>query len=193
MSIIVAVRKGREIALAADSQTNFGSVRVRSDNHRAVKFRSVGPALLATTGWGLYENILEDFLKRQRRTPSLSNKLNIFAFFMKLWDEMHDRYTLVNDQCNKDDPSPFGDLDASFIVVNKLGIFGVACDLSVTEFKHYHAIGSGCDFALGAMHALYETKMKADEIARRAIEAAVTFNVYCGGEIEIKKVTARER
>ena len=50
MSIAVAIKKGRTIALAADSQSNFGGMRFGPDNHAARKIRKVGSSLLATTG-----------------------------------------------------------------------------------------------------------------------------------------------
>jgi ATP-dependent protease HslVU (ClpYQ) peptidase subunit len=56
--------------------------------------------------------------------------------------------------------------------------------MSVTEFHEFHAIGSGCDFALGAMHVLYDKKGSAEQIAKQSIDAAITHNIYCGGKIE---------
>jgi hypothetical protein len=37
------------------------------------------------------------------------------------------------------------------------------------------------------MHVLYDQEKSAEEIARLAIESAISNNVYCGGSIEIKK------
>ena len=91
-----------------------------------------------------------------------------------------------NDEWEEND-YPFGDLDASFLVVTKKRIFYVASDTSVTEFHKFHAIGSGCDFAIGAMGVLYEQKLKAKDIAYKAVETAIEHNIYCGGDIEIMK------
>lgn len=183
MSVAVAVRKGNEVVLAADSQTNFGHARVSQVNHRADKIREVGPSLMAATGWGLYDNILDDILAKN--TPRLTNRQSIFAFFLKLWKALHEKYPYVCDQVGEDGDSPFGDLDASFLIVNGNGIFYVAGDLSVTEFKEYYAIGAGSDFSMGALHALYGTECDAAESARRAVAAAIEFSLYCGGEIQV--------
>jgi ATP-dependent protease HslVU (ClpYQ) peptidase subunit len=86
----------------------------------------------------------------------------------------------VNDQ-RPDDESPFGDLDASFLVASSSGIFSVACDMSVTEFAQYYAIGSGAPYALGALHALYGDRADAEAIARKAVSAATALDIYCGG------------
>ena len=55
-------------------------------------------------------------------------------------------------------------------------------------YRAFHAIGSGCDYACGALHALYESELKAEEIARRAVEAAIRFDSACGGEIVVQKI-----
>ncbi|HUT24352.1 MAG TPA: hypothetical protein VM492_08430 [Sumerlaeia bacterium] len=191
MSIVVGVKKGRDIVIAADSQSVVDSSLISpADNHRVSKIVKIGSAYLGATGWSLYENILEDFLAREKRA-SLTNRRSIFSFFMKLWRDLHDRYSFVNDQCDRDHDSPFGDLDASFLIVNRNGIFDVASDMNVVEFGKYYAIGSGRDFALGALHALYDGRLSAEQLAVRAAEAAVTFDARCGGEIEVRKVTAR--
>lgn len=192
MSIAVAVRKGNEIVLATDSQTDFGSYKAQPDNLSSSKMREIGTSLLAATGWCLYDNIFDDFLAK-RKIPSLRTKAAIFSFLLKLWRELHDRYPFVNDQCDKEGDSPFGDLDSSFLVVNASGIFHVAPDLSVTEFEKYHAIGSGRDFSLGALHALYDQDLDAEPLARRAVEAAVSFDLHCGGEVCVKKIKPRAK
>lgn len=183
MSIIVAVKKGPYAVIGCDTQSYWGSVRISTDNHRCVKFRKIGASYVGSTGWGLYDNILDDFLKNVKN-PSLMTSGGIFKFFLRLWKELHEKYTFVNDQCDKDNDSPFGNLDASFLVVNRNGIFHVDCDMSVNPFEKYYAIGAGEDFALGALHCLYETDLGAKELAERAVETAINFSTRCGGEIE---------
>jgi ATP-dependent HslUV protease subunit HslV len=189
MSIAVAVRTGNDIVLATDSKRTFGGNAVPENNLRDVKLRRVGAAYLATTGWGVYANILDDYL-RVTRNARLTDSRQIFTFFRGFWKALHQRYAFVNDQCTEGD-SPFGDLDASFLVAAPSGIFYVACDMSVTEFQNYYAVGSGASYALGAMHALWTPAGKADAIARRAVAAASALDIYCGGEINLVTLRAR--
>jgi len=98
----------------------------------------------------------------------------------------------VNDQCSETD-TPFGDLDASFLVAAPSGIYYVACDMSVTEFDQYYAVGSGAGYALGALHALYTQKSDAENVARRAVAAASALDIYCGGEVNLVKLRAQPR
>lgn len=191
MSIVVAVKKQSEIVMAADSQTSFGSNRIQGDNLNEPKIRRCGASLIATTGLGLYDNILDDFLTASD-LPGFRDKKDIFSFFLKFWRALHDRYPFVNDQCDGKD-TPFGDLDASFLIVNVHGIFHVASDMSVTKFEKYFAIGSGSNFSFGVLYALYDQSVEAMELARKAVEAAKYFNVYCGGKTQIMRILIQSK
>jgi ATP-dependent HslUV protease subunit HslV len=184
MSVAVAVSRGRTAAIAADSQENFGDRRVLRGDHSSTKIMKVGASYLAQTGWGLYENILGDYLARTP-APRFRNEREIFAFFNRFWKRMRKDYSFVNDQAMDDDKSPFADLDASFLIVNASGIFRVTGQMSVTRFTRYDAIGSGGPYALGALHALYGEGLDAEEIARRAATAALHFDISCGGELDV--------
>ncbi len=190
MSIAVAVRKEARIVLATDSQTNLGSERVPAANLSGPKFMQIGDAHLAATGWTLYSNILADVLGRRRAVPRLDGEADIFKFFTRLWEELHERYNFVKDQADDAD-SPFGSLDSTFLVVCAQGIFGIASDLSVLRYERYFAIGSGAPVAIGAAHALYESERDAEAIARSAAVAAIDHDVYCGHPVHV--ATVRER
>ena len=166
--------------ISCDTKRTFGSGELPEANLTDVKIRKVGNAYLAATGWGIYSNILDDYFAR--RVPRLTDERSIFSFFRVLWKDLHERYSFVSDQ-RHDDESPFGDLDASFLIASPNGIFSVACDMSVTEFQQYYAIGSGAPYALGATHALYKENADAEVIARKAAEAAMALDLYCGGTV----------
>src|SRR5436189_4919764 len=102
MSIAVAVRKGNTIAVAADSQENFGDRKIVGSNHRASKIMALGGSQLAMTGWGVYDNVLHDYLA-SRRAPRFASEREIFMFFVRLWKEMRKRHSFVDDQLAEDD------------------------------------------------------------------------------------------
>ena len=186
MSIIIAVTKNGTTVMAADSLNVFGQERISTENSKAIKVRRVGSALFAFSGWSVYDNIIEHVLAG-KDTPRLDDSEHIFNFFLELWRHLHDQYQFVNDQCREKD-SPFGDLDASFLIANRAGIFKVSQDVSVCRFDQYYAIGSGAYYALGALHQIYDQVDGAAEIARRGVESAIEFDVYCGGEIDLFEV-----
>ena len=187
MSIALAIEKNGELILAADTLTSFGHTKVPPVLHAADKIRRVGSVFLATTGWGLYENILDDVIAR-RKNIRLGSRQQIFEFFLRLWNDLHKRYSMVNDQIDEKEAGPFGNLDSTFLVAGPAGIFYVGPDMSVTRVEHYFAIGSGAPFALGALHGLFDSKLGAEAISRRAVEAAIAFDTYCGGEVQIFRV-----
>ena len=184
MSVAVAVLKGRTIAVAADTQENFGDRRVLRGDHASSKIMKVGTSYIAQTGWGLYENILGDYLAKAG-SPRLRNEREIFVFFNRFWKRMKKDYSFVNDQAIEHDKSPFADLDSAFLVVNSAGIFHVTGQMSVTRFSRFDAIGSGAPYALGALLTLHNERLDAAEAARRGCAAAVHFDVSCGGEIDV--------
>jgi ATP-dependent protease HslVU (ClpYQ) peptidase subunit len=186
MSIVVAVTKNGRTVVASDSMGFYGYQRVPTDNSKAVKVRRAGAALVAMTGWSIYENILEDLLSHDPE-PSLGNCRDIFTFFTSMWKELHQRYPFVNDQVDSKD-SPFGDLGATFMVVSRQGIFKVASDTNVARFEKYCAIGSGGDYALGALYAAYDRDDEPLSLARLAVETAINYDTHCGGEVEVYDV-----
>ncbi len=129
--------------MSADSLVSIGEKRFPVDNIVTSKIRRIGNALIGSTGWSVYDDILTDFLKSKAGADvSLDTRESIFAFFITLWKALHDKYAFVNDQCD-DRSSPFGDLDSDFLVLNGNGIFLVSPDMAVTRFEKYYSIGSG--------------------------------------------------
>ena len=184
MSIVVAVQKNGHIVLAADSLACFGdSEEIPAVNAATPKIMTIGQAVIGGTGWALYDNIMRDFLKDQP-PPSLNTEQEIFTFFMKLWHALRDRYSYVNEQPQSKD-TPFGDLDSSFLIGSPGGIFFVSSDMGTTAFKQFYAIGSASTYAIGAMHVLYDQIEEADAIARKGVEAAIAYDLYCGGHIDV--------
>jgi ATP-dependent protease HslVU (ClpYQ) peptidase subunit len=186
MTIILAVSKDNETVMASDTRITYGSEIIPGDNLAVDKIIKIGGSYIGSSGWGVYDNILADYL-HDKNAVQLDGAQSIFLFFMDLWRDLHKRYSFVNDQSGGKD-SPFGDLDAKFLIANSSGIFLVSSNMSVRKFNKYYAIGSGSSYSLGAMNVLYDGDHDAMSIARRAVEAAITFDNACGGEIDIKKV-----
>jgi ATP-dependent HslUV protease, peptidase subunit HslV len=182
MSVIVAVRKGSHISIASDTQDNFGDLRPPSENHEAIKIRTFGEAIVGASGWALYDDIFGHYLSK-RRNIRLRDRTSIFDFFVKFWRELKKNYPFVNDQPGKESETPFANLDASFLIASPGGIFLVSSNMSVSEFRQYYAIGSGSDYAIGAVHALYEDVKDPAHITERAVRAAIAYDSSCGGRV----------
>ncbi|WP_156013206.1 hypothetical protein [Thioalkalivibrio sp. HK1] len=188
MTIAIAVRKNAKIALASDSQTSVGEMRVPAADNSSPKFIPIGKAYIADAGIALYSNILPEVIARHRKIPSLDSEANVFKFFSGFWKELQN-YHYIKPQPDGHN-SPFANLYNDFLVVSPQGIFRVAPDLTVLRYERYCAIGSGEHLALGAAHILYESQADAEEIARRAVEAAIEHDTGCGApihEVEIRQ------
>ena len=182
MSIVLAVRKGKRIVVAADTLSCCGTHKDPPDNAVTTKIRRVGNAIIGITGWSLYENILTDMLQ-SAKPPRLTTRESIFKFSLTLWNQLKKRYNLVNEQSD-DKYTPFGDMDAQFLIVTKKGIFSLASNLTVSEFRKYYAVGGGSDYAFGSLHSLYDAESNPKTIAEKAVQASIHFDAYCGGPIE---------
>ncbi len=185
MSVICAVCKNGQTVMAADTLTLFGDDDVAAPaNASSRKFMHLGDSLVGGAGWGIYDDILRDHLSDEQ-PPDLSDERVIFRFFLDLWKALHDNYTFVNDQAASRD-TPFGDLDSTFVIANSTGLFKVSSDLCVTRFQQYVSVGSGSQYAYGAMQALYDRPNEtAESIARSGVAAGIALNVHCGGEVDV--------
>jgi ATP-dependent protease HslVU (ClpYQ) peptidase subunit len=62
------------------------------------------------------------------------------------------------------------------LVANPRGIFGVTPARDVESFPRFWAIGSGTDYALGAMLVMYSRTDDVEEIAAAGVEAGAEFD-----------------
>lgn len=187
MSIVVAMHRDGRTVMGADTLTVFGdSECVPPENNTSTKCFRLGNSVFGGTGWALYDDILIDYLA-DKHDPDLSSKAAIFAFFMDFWRALRDRYTLVNEQAANRD-TPFADLDSSFLIANRAGIFKISSDMGITRFNEYYAIGSGAEFALGALHVLKSRSGPLEDLVREAVDAAITFDLNSGGACDILAV-----
>jgi len=190
MSIVTALRRNGRITIAADTLAVFGEgMLIDCKNARAAKITPIGDAMLGGTGWAVYDDILDHFLAKSP-PPRLHTRREVYAFFLEFWRALRETYSLVNEQAATKE-TPFGDLDATFLVASPGGLFKVSSDLGVTEFKHCHAIGSGAEYALGALHAMStDDSTRSDEaMVTAACRAAIAYDTFCGGDIDLHQVT----
>ena len=189
MSTIVAVEKNGRTVLACDTLTSCGSMACVNSTGLP-KVTRAGTSLIGSTGFSVYKNVLDHYLNG-RRVPAFKDERTVLDFFVRFWRALHEDYHFVNDQARTDDPSPFADLDAEFLVVNRYGIFQVQDILGVTRYEHYCAIGSGASHAEGALEVLMSQESAPAEIATEAIRVAMKFDRATGGDIIVHEVARR--
>ena len=174
MSTIVIVKKNGKACIAADSLTTFGDLRLASNMDVAHdKIQSYGDGYMGIVGSAAHSLVIESIIANQSLEINFSDRLNIFETFRELHPILKDKYFL-NAKDEDDDPYETSHIDS--LICNKSGIFGVYSLREVSEYVRYWAIGSGSEFALGAMHAVYDRLDSAEEIARAGVEAGAEFN-----------------
>jgi len=174
------------IAVAWDTGTTIGRTRTTPAAPHAKVIRT-GRTLVGVAGFAVYYNILADYLSVEA-VPLLEDETSVFRFFVKLWRDLGERYHMVNDRWDRDDPSPFADVGAEFLVATASGLFRVKETLSVSSLPMYCAIGSGAPHAEGALSVLYKQDKSPRDIAEEAARVAMDFDTSSSGSVEIAEI-----
>jgi ATP-dependent protease HslVU (ClpYQ) peptidase subunit len=152
MTTIVAVRKNDVIAIAADSLTTFGDTRLSARFDRTpdkiIRYRET---CIGLCGSAAHQLVFESLLAKHDNLD-FSNKAAIFETFRKLHPILKEQHFL---NPKEEDDDPYESTQITALVANPLGIFGVYSMREVFEYTQFWAVGSGREFALGAMYSQY--------------------------------------
>jgi len=196
MSTVVVVKKAGKVCIAADSLTSFGDLKLNADYDAAHdKILHFEKNYLGIVGSAAHQLVLESVFSSKKaiektrekkedekldKIPEIdfSSRIAIFETFRALHPVLKDSYFL-NAKDEDDDPYESTQLDA--LIANPFGIFGIHSLREVTEYKKFWAIGSGAEYALGAMFALFDKAssaedMSAQDIAHAGVAAGAEFN-----------------
>ena len=187
MTTVVAVRKGGQVALMADTLVTFGdtrlSHRMEANQKAFVVEDAQGKSIFAAAGAAAHFLVLRHALAAQPREElRLGSKDDVFRTLMRLHPVLKEHFFL---QTKEDDHDPYESSQFTLLIANRAGIFGVYSYREVFEFKEFWSIGSGRSFALGAMHAAYAKARAAREIAQAGIDAACEFDRNSAGPVDV--------
>ena len=185
MTTIVVVRKGDTAVIAADSLTTFGPTRLAPAYDRfPEKITRYDNSYLGVAGSAAHQLVLEHLLAR---TPGLDlhGKAAIYDSFRKLHPMLKDE-AFLNPKDEDDDP--YESSQMTVMLVNPSGVFGVYSMREVFEFDRFWAIGSGRDFALGAMYTLYANEPSAAAVAEAGVLAGAEFDTGTATPITLHEV-----
>jgi ATP-dependent protease HslVU (ClpYQ) peptidase subunit len=129
--------------------------------------------------------VIDDVFRVEDIDPDFTNRSAIFGTWLKLHSVLKDKYFL-NAKADDDDPYETNHIEG--VIANKYGIFGIYGYRDVTEFEQFWAVGSGAEFALGAMYALYDRLESAEDIAKAGVEAGAEFNNATGLPLTYKTI-----
>ena len=189
MSTLVTVRKGKQICIASDSLTTFGDKKQKADYvAEPAKFYKWGNSYVGLVGYAAHEQVLTSLIKNSKKVPDFSSKLDIFENIRQIHKVLKEEYFLIptTDE-NKEDPYESSQMD--MMIINKFGMFSVLSLREVFEYKKFWAMGSGADFAVGAMYMAYERRgATAQSIAKAGVNAGIEFDKNSYGPIHLKSL-----
>ncbi len=175
MTTVVVVRKGDQAVIAADSLSTFGDTRIdaREDACWNKIFHSHG-SYFSITGSAAHDLVLQTLLKKVKALD-FNSRMAIFESFRKLHPKLKEDFFLKPEE---DEGDPYESSQIIALMANSSGIYGVFSLREVYEYRRFWAVGSGRDFAIGAMHAVYDDPtLDAMAIAKIGIEAGCAFDV----------------
>ena len=189
MTTIVVVRKNGFAAIAADTLTTFGNTRLTPQNDASYdKILSFEDSHIGLCGSAAHHLVMDSAM---RRIPDLRlhGKSEIFETFRKLHPILKDEHFL---NPKEEDDDPYESSQITALIANPTGIFSVYSMREVFEYNRFWAIGSGSEFALGAMHQSYARFDNPADIARAGIEAGCEFDKSSSLPMTLYTVRLRE-
>lgn len=185
MTTIVVVRKADEAVIAADALTTFGTTRLAPHyDPRPQKILAYRDSWVGVAGSAAHQLVLENLLARNPDLD-LHGRAAIYESFRKLHPLLKEE-AYLNPKEEEDDP--YESSQMTVMIANPSGIHAVYSMREVFEFTRFWAIGSGRDFALGAMYSLYPRSRSAEAVARAAIHAGAEFDTGTALPVSLHKV-----
>ena len=185
MTTITVVKKGNEVAIAADGLTTFGDTRLaRSYKGEHDKILSIAGSKIGICGSSAHHLVLLSAFSKLDDVR-LGSRMEVYETFRRLHPILKE-HAFLNTKEDEDDPYESSQITA--LIANKSGIYGVYSYREVFEFDRVWAAGSGRNFALGAMHALYDKKLSAARIAQAGVDAGIEFDTASGPPIVVHAI-----
>ncbi|MGO4328390.1 MFS transporter [Cupriavidus sp. 2TAF22] len=190
MTTCVVVKKAGEVAIAADALVTFGDTRLTRAYERNQKVFPVGESFVALAGTTAHFPVMRSLLAGLGEDCRLGSRDDVFRTFLKVHEKLKNEY-FINTKEDEDDPYESSQIVC--LIANPAGIFGVYSYREVFSFDRFWGIGSGRNYALGAMHAVFDRpELSAADIAGIGVDAGVEFDKSSAGPIEVQVVQLRD-
>lgn len=187
MSIVCAAIKNGLISIACDSQSSYGSIKATANHMKNNnKIFRLNDSYIGIVGWNAVVNIMEYLFSTQGDLFKFNNRNQIFETLTKVHKIMKEDYYIETSD-KEEQPAETNQLEA--IIINSNGLYEIGRYREVNEFSTFWAIGSGQEFALGAMNAIYNLEFTSKEIAEAGVAAAAEFDDGCSLPLHSESLT----
>ena len=171
MTTIVLVRKNNDVVVASDGQVSMGNTVIKSNANkvRKIEKRNVIAGFAGSTA-----DALTLFERLEAKLEKHAGNLTRAAVELAK-DWRTDKYLRRLEAL-----MAIGDKEKSFIVSGTGDVLEPEGDVI--------GIGSGGNYALAAAKVLMDTELKAEEIAKKAIQVAADICVFTNNNIKVEKI-----
>lgn len=185
MTTLTVVKKGEHVAIAADGLTTFGDTRLaRSYKGEHDKILDIAGSKIGICGSSAHHLVLLSAFSKLEDIR-LGSRMEVYETFRRLHPILKE-HAFLNPK--EDDDDPYESSQITALIANSSGIYGVYSYREVFQFDRVWAAGSGRNFALGAMHALYDGKRSAANIAEAGVAAGIEFDTASGPPIVVHEI-----
>ena len=168
---IVLIRKDNDVVVAGDGQVSMGNTIIKKS---ATKVRKIEKRNVIAGFAGSTADALTLFERLEAKLEKHAGNLTRAAVELAK-DWRTDKYLRRLEAL-----MAIGDKEKSFIISGTGDVLEPEDDII--------AIGSGGNFALAAARVLMDTKLSAEEIAKKSIEVASEICVFTNSNIKIEKI-----
>ncbi len=173
MTTSVVVKKDRQIAIACDSLVTFGDTRLSHAYEANNKIFQVGDSYITLAGTAAHFPVMRKLMTDMGEDCKLATREEVFETFSKVHHLLKENYFL---NTKEDEDDPYESSQITTLIANPHGIFGVYSYREVFCFDRFWGIGSGRNFALGAMYAVFDHGGTARDIAEVGVRAGAEFD-----------------
>jgi ATP-dependent HslUV protease, peptidase subunit HslV len=173
MTTCVVVKKHNQIAIASDSLVTFGDTRLSNVYEANEKIFQVGESYVTLAGTAAHFPVMRKLLIEMGEDCKLGSRDEVFDTYSKVHQLLKEKYFL---NTKEDEDDPYESSQITSLIANQHGIFGVYSYREVFSFDRFWGIGSGRNFALGAMYATYDGAKSAREVAEIGVKAGAEFD-----------------
>ncbi|MED5620124.1 MFS transporter [Ideonella sp. BN130291] len=190
MTTVTVVKKGDQVAIAADTLVTFGDTRLSHGYENNEKLFKAGNSFIGMSGTTAHFPVLRKALgSLPTEELRLNSREEVFETFLKLHPRLKDQFFL---NTKEEDADPYESSQFTILIANASGIYGVYSYREVFEFDRFWAVGSGRSFALGAMFASWDKLKTAKEIAELGVRSGCEFDKNSAGPVKSHTLKMKE-
>ena len=190
MTTVTVVKKGDQVAIAADTLVTFGDTRLSHGYELNEKIFRIGNSFVGMSGTTAHFPVLRKALgSLSNEELRLQSREQVFETFLKLHPKLKEQFFL---NTKEEDSDPYESSQFTILIANASGIYAVYSYREVFQFDRFWAIGSGRSFALGAMYAAYDKLKTAKDVAELGVRAGCEFDKNSAGPLKSHALKLKE-